>query len=274
MTAQTLPPFANKPQVSWAHFGVVLIAVALLGGVTLLQRPEFFLRPQASQSEAAADTPHYYAYVTPAEDQLPALVAGASTDQGPSLINEDGTVSPVDMGEVLGASTADVQLDPSSVKAAAVVPDSDAAVKKYLTDVQTVESGPIDSGEFEAALSSGDQAQINAQAQKLSAVRDNLEKMTVPQGLVKYYQLTVLQYEAAIGVLQNFTQADNNPQLVGDYLNQFLKSQQDLDDETLAIQDEYQIDLGYTASSSVESLLQPDAASSDYVNASDFNAAQ
>jgi len=223
----------NPDAINWGHFGVVLSTMVLLLGVTWMQQPQLFSFKKSSPTADVADAPKYYAYVEPAEDHPP-LVAGASTNQGPSVINEDGTVSPVDMGQVLGASTQDVKLALDDVKVDPV-PDSDAAIKKYFSDIQSIESSPVDNSAFESALSSNDQAQINAQAQKLIGVRDALQKMVVPQSLVKLQQLKIAQYNSAIGVLQNFTQADSNPQLVGDYLNQFLKSQQDLDTETNSV---------------------------------------
>jgi hypothetical protein len=74
-------------------------------------------------------------------------------------------------------------------------------------------------------------------------VRDGLQKLLVPEGLVKWDQLNIIQYNAAIGLLQNFTQANNNPELVSQYLGQFLKSQQDLQTEGQTIAARYNLDV-------------------------------
>ncbi|MEK7161540.1 MAG: hypothetical protein AAB729_02515, partial [Patescibacteria group bacterium] len=98
-----------------------------------------------------------------------------------------------------------------------------------------------DTGEFETALSSGNQQLINAQAQKLNAVKEALQKLFVPQSLVKLQKLKIIQYSASVGVLQNFTQADTNPELVGKYLQEFLKSQQDLDTENTLVAEKFNL---------------------------------
>lgn len=230
----------NPNAIHWGHFGVVLGAMLLLLGATYMQKPKLFSFNKSSVAINSEDVPKYYAYVQPAEDTVP-LVAGANTNQGPSIMNEDGTVSSVDMGEVLGASTKDVVLSFDDVKVNAVG-DSSAAIEKYFVDSQSIETVPVDSTEFETALSSNNQELINQQAQKLIAVRDALQRLLVPVGLVKLQKLKIVQYNATISLLQNFTQSDSNPQLVTDSLGQFLKSQQDLDDETNVVSKKYNLD--------------------------------
>ena len=101
--------FENNPPIHWGHFGVVLLAVGLLGGVTWMTKPsQLFGNQKFEAQQSNADIPKYYAYV-PTEQPVPE-VAGASTLGGVSVINEDGTVLPVDAGEVLAANTQDVQL--------------------------------------------------------------------------------------------------------------------------------------------------------------------
>jgi hypothetical protein len=168
------------------------------------------------------------------------LVAGANTNDGPSVINEDGTVSQVDMGEVLGASTEGVVLSLDEVKVNTIA-DSSEAIKNYFVQANSIEAGVVDSGEFETALSSNNQKLIDAQAQKLNAVKDALQKLSVPQSLVRLQKLKIIQYSASVGVLQNFTQADTNPELVGKYLQEFLKSQQDLDAENSLVAEKFNL---------------------------------
>lgn len=230
----------TSPPIHWGHFGTILAAIVLLLGMTWMKQPQLFSFNKSRPVADSADVPKYYAYVQPAEDAQP-LVAGASTNDGPMLINEDKTVTPINAGDVLGAATSDVTLNVNDIKVKTVA-NSDAAITKYLADSAATQSGPIDNDAFESALSSGDQNLINAQAAKLIGIRDALQQLVVPVGLVKLHQLTVIQFNAAIGVLQNFTQADNNPELVGQYLSQFLKSQQDLETESALVAQKYNID--------------------------------
>lgn len=217
--------------ISWGNFAIVVVTILLLLGVTFIKKPELFSAKEKKYSAADyANTPSYYAYVEPAA--VP-QVAGANTNDGPSVINEDGTVSQagsLDMGAVLGASTQDVELSLDKIKVK-IVADSQPAIKKYFVDTQNLEAGPVDNAGFEAALSSNNQKLIDLQAEKINAIKVALENLTVPQGLVTLHKLKIIHYSAAVAILNNFTQADNNPELVGSNLQQFLKSQQDLDSE-------------------------------------------
>ncbi len=231
-----------EPPIHWGHFGAIFFTIVLLLGVSWFKQPQLFSMEKNYVAVADANVPHYYAYVAPPEDQMGPMVAGASTNQGPMIIQDDGTVVPVDMEQVLGASTENVVLTLDDVKVPNVIPDSQQAIKKYFIDALAIESGPVDNTQFETALSSGNQELINQQALKLAGIRDALQKLQVPAGLVKLQKLKIIQYSAAVGLLQNFTQADQNPELVGNYLSQFLKSQQDLDSETNSIAQKYNLD--------------------------------
>ncbi len=246
------------PAVHWGHFGIIIATLVLLAGITWMKKPEFFsFNKSISQNEIAdANVPHYYPYVAP---QAEPLVAGANTNQGPDVINEDGSVSPVDFGQVLGASTQDVNLSPQDVKVKNIL-DSENNIKNYFSDVRKIENGPIDSGAFQEALSSNNQDAINEQAKKFIIVRDGLLQMSVPTGFTKWHQLSVIQYNAAIGVLQNFTQADQNPTLVGQYLEEFIKSQQDLQTESKVVAAKYNLD-AQQLSAGVMQVSQPDSSS-------------
>lgn len=253
--------------IHWGHFGVVLATMLLLLGVSWMKNPQLF-DFKKTNALAAGDpsVPKYYAYVQPAGLSQP-LVAGASTDQGPVVISDDGsnTVVPVDTGKVLGASTQDAQLAYADIKVNKTIPDSADAIKKYLTDSAAIKTGPIDSLNFESALSSNNQQLIDQQASKLVAVRDDLQKMPVPQGLVKFHQLTIVQYNSAISLLQNFTQADNNPQQVGNYLQDFLQSQQNLQTESTALAAKYNLDINLFAVGAIDTsqLSAPAGATTD-----------
>jgi hypothetical protein len=217
-----------NPQIHWGHFGAVMMAMVLVLGMSWMEKPDLFSFKKVSP--AVANVPRYYAYVPPASDQQPEVLGANTNPTGPSLINDDGSVSPVDMGQVLAASTQDVQLSLDGV-AVNQVPDSNDAITKYFTQAKAIEISPVDTTAFQSALTSNNQTQINQQAQKLAGVRDALQKLSVPQSLVKLQKLKIIQYTSAITLLQNFSQADSNPTLVDQNLMQFIKSQQDLDTE-------------------------------------------
>lgn len=193
--------------------------------------------------------PQYVPYVPSADDQqaevLGASISTSTEDSGPMIINEDGSVTPaLTDGQVLAASTQDVTLSLDDVKVSQV-PDSQAAIQNYVTQSQNIESSYINNTDFETALESNDQAQINAQAQKLQSIENNLQKLSVPASFVKLQKLKIIQYQAGVELLNNFTQANNNPELVGQELDQFLKAQDDMDTETANVEKQFNIDLGY-----------------------------
>ncbi len=228
----------NKPQIHFGHFSLILVTFILLAGFTYMQKPGMFKFSQNQNILSKQEVPKYYAYVP---ENIPApLVAGANTSDGPIIINEDGTLSPVDLGQVLGASTQQVQLSLDEIKVK-IISDSNENIYKYLDELKVVMNGPIDNAEFETALTSSNQVLINAQADKLVLIKNQISALPVPQSLTRLAKLTIIQYESAIGVLRNFTQADENPELVGQYLQAFLKSQQDLDSENNLVADKYNL---------------------------------
>lgn len=225
--------------ITWGNFSAILFVMLLLLGATWIKQPQLFsLNKSKTTQTDLADAPRYYAY----EDTVPAepLVAGANTEDSIGVINEDGSVVPVSMGEVLGASTEGVQLSLDDIKIKTLA-DSPEEMKKYFASAERIEAGPIENGEFESALSSGDQQRIDRQAQALTDIRDQLQLLPAPKSFEKLHKLKIIQYNAAIGVLQNFTKADDNPELVGNYLQQFLKSQQDLDSENTALAQKFNL---------------------------------
>lgn len=228
------------PPIHWGHFGVITATIILLAAVTWMKKPEIFSfgKTNPAVQYAVQDVPHYYPYVAPPATPL---VAGASTNEGPSVINEDGSISPIDMGKVAGASTQDVQLSLDDVKVI-TIPDSQTAIQNYFVASKVIETNPIDNNDFETALSSNNQELIDAQTKKIATVSEQIFKLQTPQSLVKLQKLKIIQYNSAIAVLQNFTKADQEPELVGKYLQQFLKSQQDLDTESANVALKFNLD--------------------------------
>ena len=233
----------EKQHISFGHLGLIVSVAVFLLGVSWMKNPELFKvfsRSEAGYS-SGADLPKYYAYEAPAEFSQP-LVAGASTEgKGPMIINEDGTLSQaVENGDVLGALVGNEVLDLESVKIK-VLPDSSEAINNYAAKSAEIENAIVGDSEFENALNSGNQALIGRKSDKLRGVGEALVNLPAPESMTKLHKLKILQYDAAVNILQNFTQADSNPELVGQYLSRFLKAQQDLDAENNLVQQKYNL---------------------------------
>ncbi len=228
--------------IHFGHLGLILAVAFLLVGVTWMKNPGVFSGNKLQNGGAeVSNLPRYVAYEPPAELTKP-MVAGANTEsEGPMVINEDGSLSPVlNSGEVLGALIGDTQLDLNTISVKEI-PDSEEAIKNYFKQAAKIESSYIDSTAFESALASGQQEQINGEAEKLKTIQQGLLGLPVPKSLVKLQKLKIVQYTAAVNILNNFTKADENPELVGQYLSQFLKAQQDLDTENTFIMQKFNI---------------------------------
>lgn len=226
----------QKDHFTFSQLTLVASVAVLLLGITWMKQPQFFtVFKSNSQNISKAQLPRYYAYSPPSELTEP-LVAGASTEnQGPMVINEDGSLSPVlDSGKVLGALIGNEQLDLGSITVK-TIPDSDGAIQEYFSKTSTIENNRLNDVEFENALTSGNQAQINKEAETLLGIKNELMGTQVPESLAKLHKLKIIQYQAGIDILNNFTKTDENPELVGQYLGRFLKAQQDLDAENSAV---------------------------------------
>lgn len=221
--------------VTPSQIALIVVAVIALLGMTWLKRPELF---SFAATKTAADSelnlPRYYAYEPSAEDAIP-MVAGASTEAaGPSIINEDGSITPaVELGDVLGANIS-VALPLEQVRVTEVS-DTQDAIAEYVRKSQDVEANHINSADFSNALASANQSLIDEQAAKMYTIKNSLQKLAVPTSLVRLHKLKIVQYDAAAEVLKNFTMADSNPEYVMQNLNVFLKSQQDLEAEAQAL---------------------------------------
>jgi len=233
----------QKEHIHFGHLGLILSVAVLLVGVSWMKNPDLFdvFKSESSGSLISANLPRYYAYEPPAQVSE-AQVAGASTEgQGPMIINEDGTLSQaVENGDVLGALVGNEVLDLESVKIK-VLPDSSEAINNYAAKSAEIENAIVGDSEFENALNSGNQALIDRESDKLRGVGEALVNLPAPESMTKLHKLKILQYDAAVNILQNFTQADSNPELVGQYLSRFLKAQQDLDAENNLVQQKYNL---------------------------------
>lgn len=222
----------NKEQFSFHHIGLIFGVAVLLLGVSWMKNPDLFnVFDGSSNQDISVNIPQYYAYETPAEYNQP-LVAGASTEnQGPMILNEDGSLAPaVDGGDVLGFSTEDVKLDLDSVKVR-IVANSTDSYKQYLKEIAELETTHIQNSDFESALVSGSQSQIDEEANKTKILEENLLNMSVPQTFERIHKLKILQYRSAFQILKNFTKSDENPEVVNNYLQIFLKSEQMIQEE-------------------------------------------
>jgi len=231
MNDTNLETTAAQPSIHFGHLGIIALSVFLLLGFSYMEKPQLFSFKKTNTALADANIPHYYPYVTPAADQPQPEVLGASTDQGPQIIGDDGTVQSVSLGQVLAASTDGVQLSTDSITVN-TVPDSTSSIEQYFTQSQKIEGGMAGDTAFAAALNSGDQAQIDAQAQQITTMVAELQKIPVPQSLVKLQKLQIIQYNSAIQMLQNFTQGDQDSDQITQDTEQFLTSEQDLETES------------------------------------------
>lgn len=217
----------------FGHVGAVLSVAILLLGISWLKQPLLFknvFSKPTSQSAQGKNLPKYYAYVEPVETNSP-MVAGAQTINGPAILNEDGTFSPaLSAGEILGVSTSDAELDAGKILVKEI-PDSEQAIQKYILDVQNLEFRVIDNAAFETALSSQDEEKIKTQAGKFLELKTKLLEQPVPQSFAKLHKYKIAQYAAAIELLNNFKQADSNPELVSRSLGLFLNAQQQQETE-------------------------------------------
>jgi hypothetical protein len=230
----TIAPAGNKFNgVNFGHLGLIVSVAILLLGVSWMKNPNLFdaFKSGNSNSIIASNIPRYYAYETPAEFTQP-IVAGASTElNGPMVINEDGTLSPaIDEGMVLGFDTGGVVLDTETVKVNKIA-DSAENIAAYVKAIEEIENGYLNSVQFEAALVSSNQVQIDEQAQNILEIANNIVKLSVPSPLVKLHQAKVIQYRSAYEILKNFTNADSNPELLNLHLSLFLKAEQEMSDE-------------------------------------------
>jgi hypothetical protein len=209
-----------------------------------MKNPQLFdlFKTRPAQSASGMRVPKYYAYAAPAEDSQP-MVAGASTEpSGPSVINEDGSLSPaVDVGEVLGAGTEDLDFIASAIEVKPVA-DSEEGIQKYFIFSRQLETDFLDNAEFERALTSGSQAEIDRQTGKLEQIKNSLEDYSqVPESLARFHKLNIVQYRAAMNLLKNFLKADENPEMVTRTLGEFLQAQQEQQQELLQLSQKYNI---------------------------------
>lgn len=225
----------------FGHLSAVFGVAILLLGISWLKQPLLFkniFSKQNLQSAKEKKLPKYYAYAPPAEINAP-MVAGAQTINGPAILNEDGTFSPaLSAGEVLGVSTKEAELDANKIFVKEI-PDNESAIKKYVTDVQNLEIGYIDNAEFESALSSRNEEKLKLQAEKFLKLKEKLLEQLVPSSLVSLHKYKIMQYSAAIELLNNFTQADTNPELLSKSLGLFLQAQQQQEVEAASLSLKY-----------------------------------
>jgi hypothetical protein len=243
----------SQEHFSSGHLGLVFCAVILLVGISWMKDPQLFSNLKIFNSSGSASTQRLaLAYpdtsILYQNDDTQSLVAGASTTasaqsqtNGPSILNEDGSVSSALSGEVLGVSTQDVSLSLNAI-AVNTIPDSEAAVKDYFANSQNAEMNNLDNVEFETALTSNNQMLIDAQVAKMTNIIAEMQVMSVPVSLAKLQKLRILQYNSAVVVLNNFSRADDNPELVSQALGVFFQAQDQIEQEVNVIQQKFNLE--------------------------------
>ncbi len=210
--------------LDFGHFKLVAVVALALLGITFLKNPSLFSFKGKNVLVVSQDRPRYYAYVPPAEDAMP-MVAGASTQpSGPSVINEDGSLSKVgDEGLVLGADTQDILLTEKSLH---IVPDTQQSVSDYISSSKSIEQDYFNNFSFEQALEAHDDSIGKQEHQKIDSIASSLSEMTVPVSFEKYHQYKMLRYHAAADMLKFLPSAQTNPQPEAEAFQSFLKYQQ------------------------------------------------
>jgi hypothetical protein len=207
-----------KTQFNRGHLGLIAIAVIVLGGLTFAQSQNVFSKFSQPGTEEGGGL--YYAYQS---EPVPNVLGDDTIPDGPSVINEDGTISTLnDFGEVLGSAsdTPDINLDSIAVK----ISSQSWTAKDYFDATFLIESS-LKPGDFEAALISTDPAQSTSQIRLIKDVQARLQQMEVPDFAAKLHKLKIAQYMTAADLLSNYYQADSNPEYVSGKLTQFMDMQ-------------------------------------------------
>ncbi len=226
--------------------------IALIGGVacallffSFIKNPELFQLRSRSAAGAGAQSqtapPRYYAYVAPPQ---PAVLGANTLPPGPSVINEDGSISSLsDFGQVLGESIdrTDIQTDLDSMHFR-TVSSTEQSVRGYLDYVTNLEAQYLVTGELETALvSDAKSAQVTETLNKLQALVTALEGMYVPEDALQVHKLTLVQYRAAADLLKNFAHLNDNPELVTQKLGAFMTAQDQLSSAQQNLFEKYQL---------------------------------
>jgi len=236
----------TQQHIHFGHLGLILSVAVLLLGISWMKNPQLFnvFKTQGDNSQISANLPKYYAYQSPPELNQ-SFVAGANTaNQGPMIINEDGTLSPaIETGDILGINTENVNLDINSITIN-TIPDADENIKAYIAGALLIEGDYLDGAQFEGALSSGNQAQIDTQARVVDSIVAKLLSLSVPVSLGELHKLKIVQYRAASEILKNFTKADDNPELINQKLDLFIKAEKLIQEEYLSLKNKFGMVIG------------------------------
>ncbi len=241
----------TKSNFSANHFLLIAGVAGVLATFTLVGQPQWL--KQITEKKPTAVESKYYAYVP--DSTSPQVLGADSKFDGPSVINEDGSISPaVDIGSVLGVSTEDIQVSMQDIPVN-TMPTTVEKVQTYFSYMEKEEED-LNAVDFGTALTSSNPAVTAAQVQKLQTFINHLKTIAVPTDLVKLHKLRLIQYQAAMKVLQNYSQLSSNPELVNQQLGIFLETQSEQNDELLALEQKYNLQ-GPIASDSNINLTTP-----------------
>ena len=217
-----------KSQFTLGHVSAIAIAVVAIGGLLTIQNWKSVKGMFEQTAVAKQEGGLYYAYQAPV---TPSVLGADTAPDGPGVINEDGTVSPLSsFGEVLGATsdTPNINLDDIKVSTVTGTPEN---LRTYLDDSFVIES-KILPGDFESALVSKDDSKTQEQINLMTQVQQSLKNIPVPNMAAKLHKLKIAQYSTAIDLLKNYYQADSNPEFVAGKLTQFMDMQKEQETET------------------------------------------
>ncbi len=220
-----------KSQFTLGHITAIGIAVLVVGGVLTLQNwnsVKAMFEKEDVETAQQEGSGLYYAYEAPT---VPTVLGADTEPDGPGVINEDGSITSLSsLGSVLGASSDVAEINVDTIKVNSYS-GNEQNLKEYIDESFLIES-KILPGDFETALVSNDESQVNAQVSLLEQVQDSLYYMKVPEAAVKLHRLKIAQYSSAIDLLKNYYQADSNPEFVSAKLSQFMDMQRLQETET------------------------------------------
>lgn len=204
----------------------MLAVFFLLSGMLALRSPEVFtklLKNNENNQKKVSELIHYYPYQAP---EQPQVLGATSIPDGPSIIGDDGTIQSVaDMGEVLGASTEDLDLNLDNIKIKNSANTDKQSIQKYIAESNDLENQSLDTTFLEQAMTSKDQKLMGEQIDSLNKIIDKLYSMEVPEPASRLHKIKILHYQSALHLLKNIASLDDNPDQTINDLSLFASTQ-------------------------------------------------
>jgi hypothetical protein len=169
-------------------------------------------------------------------------VLGANSNGEPptpmeAVIGDDGSFVPInDLGKVLGASSRTAEAVAFYGKS---ISTTSASLNEYLNQLEIIEARHVEPATLETALSNQDLATLVKARDRFQGLINEMQGMTIPDAALKYHQLKLQQYSAAMVILGNFDNLEANSEVVSKALIEFMQTEQDQTTELLSLQGVY-----------------------------------